>query len=431
MSLRILHVTDAAASGVLAAVTALARAQAELPGADITLAYVPRPDSPSHGAIEDLVGPNGRTLRWSRGVRGAVPALAVRTSAALARGRYDVVHLHSSRAGLIGRAAALLTGHRARTVYSPHSFAFDRSAPGSLSRRVLHGLERVGTALGDRLVLVSDTEDALARRALPGARTAVLHNRVDARAVAAHADRVRAGAERRPGAGLRIVHVGRICAQKRPGDLARIARLVRAEEIARDGAASTTFRWIGDGDRTLLDDVAAARRNPGAGPVNASASTTPDAAAPRQAPRPGTGPATGTTTPDVEVTGWLDRTALLTELAGADVMLMTTAGEGLSVAALEAQAVGLPVLAHDVTGMSDVVDDGRTGLLRPDTDALLEALRDLAADPERLRAMGAAARRHALSRFDVADLAADSLAAYRRLGIDVGAATVHLAKGTA
>jgi glycosyltransferase involved in cell wall biosynthesis len=362
MTTSILHITDASSSGVLAAVTTFARAQSLAPGMEVTFAYVPRHDSPSVARIRELAGERVRVVRWSRGPRTALPALLARIPVELLRRRADIVHLHSSRTGMIGRAAALVTGHRGRTVYSPHCFAFDRSDAGPGRRRVLTALEHVGTLLGPRLLLVSATEQQLARRTFPAARTAVLTNRVDAAALGAVP---REGRETGP---LRVVHVGRIAPQKRPREFAEIARR------HRERRPEAVFRWLGDGDRSLLG-------------------------------------------PGVEVSGWLEHEELVAELARADVLLFTTAGEGLPIAVLEAQALGLPVIAHDVTGMADVVREGRTGMLRADADGLLRALEELAVDPARRRALGEAGRAQVRDRFDLADLAEDSLAAYRQVGI--------------
>lgn len=378
MTTSVLHVTDAASSGVLAAVTTLARAQSARAGAEITLAYVPRHDSPSRDRIQAMTGPEVRVVPWARSPRTAMPALLARTLTRFAGGRDDIIHLHSSRTGMLGRLAALLTGRRGRTVYSPHCFAFDRSDATARTRGVLTGLERLGTAMAPRLLLVSEAEEELARRVLPGARTAVLRNRVDASALATVADRARGDRGAGAATGLRIAHVGRIAPQKRPGEFAALARRWRRGEQRATGTASTTFRWLGEGDRSLLADADG----------------------------------------DVEVSGWLDREALHVELARADLLLFTSAGEGMPIAVLEAQAMGVPVIAHDVTGLADVVRDGGTGVLAADGAGLFRALGELAADAPRRRAMGEAAHRRVREHFDLAPLAADSFAAYRRLGIE-------------
>src|SRR5215210_8100435 len=69
--------------------------------------------------------------------------------------------------------------------------------------------------------------------------------------------------------------------------------------------------------------------------------------------------------------------------------------------ALEAMERGRPVIATAIGGLEDIVRDGETGLLVPVAEAepLAAAMLDLARDPERVRAMGAAARVRAVERF--------------------------------
>lgn len=81
-------------------------------------------------------------------------------------------------------------------------------------------------------------------------------------------------------------------------------------------------------------------------------------------------------------------------LAGSDVFVLPTPSEGLSIAIMEAMAAALPVVATAVGGNAELVEPGRTGYLVPagDVAALAEALRVLARDPVKRRAMGRAAR---------------------------------------
>ncbi len=96
--------------------------------------------------------------------------------------------------------------------------------------------------------------------------------------------------------------------------------------------------------------------------------------------------------PRIEVLG---SAAEMEELFGwADVLLSTSRTEGLPGVVLEAAAAGRPVVATRVGGTPEVVTDGTTGILvRPgDVEGAAAALKNLAADPERRRRMGAAAR---------------------------------------
>lgn len=83
------------------------------------------------------------------------------------------------------------------------------------------------------------------------------------------------------------------------------------------------------------------------------------------------------------------------------VVLQASRSEGIAVGAMEAMARGIPVVATDVDGTSELVD-GRTGLLvEPgDVKAMARALRRLLRDPDLARALGDAGRARVLDRFD-------------------------------
>lgn len=102
---------------------------------------------------------------------------------------------------------------------------------------------------------------------------------------------------------------------------------------------------------------------------------------------------------DVVFTG--EQSDVRAALAAADVgVLVSTAVETFSLAALELMASGLPVVLSDIGGASEMVTDGENGLLFPagDTDALIAALWKLKAPGARER-MGAAARRRVVGHY--------------------------------
>lgn len=85
-----------------------------------------------------------------------------------------------------------------------------------------------------------------------------------------------------------------------------------------------------------------------------------------------------------------------------DLYVLASHREGFPRSAMEAAAMGLPIVATNIRGCRQVVDDGRTGLLVPvrDPTALARAVEALAVDPDRRREMGQAARTKAVSEFD-------------------------------
>lgn len=96
---------------------------------------------------------------------------------------------------------------------------------------------------------------------------------------------------------------------------------------------------------------------------------------------------------------WIDHQpheAMPTLMSGWDVVAISSLKESLCVAALEAAAMELPVVATDVGGLREAVRHEETGLLvEPENPrALADALVTLLEDPERRRTMGIAGRRH-------------------------------------
>lgn len=124
--------------------------------------------------------------------------------------------------------------------------------------------------------------------------------------------------------------------------------------------------------------------------------------------------------------GFLDRAALATLYASADVCVLPSSSETCGLVALEAMASGLPVIAADAGGLRESVRHGENGLLAAphDARAFADAIIELAIHAERRRALGAAARQTAVGRGVAAENAA-LLAQYARVaGLRDGKATI-------
>ncbi|CAN5762239.1 glycosyltransferase family 4 protein [soil metagenome] len=300
---------------------------------------------------------------------GAADVRAARALRALdRRGRYDLVHAHSSKAGGLVRTAL---ADRRRLVYTPHCFAFaaGRRGPEALLYRALEQALVPRTAA---IVAVADWERRLAERELRGSsgRVRLVRNGVPPCPGVEPAGELLEFADGRPLAGLVAV----LRPQKDPLGMVRAAALMgrRAPDAAR-------VAIVGNG--WLEPEVRAAVEREG---VSDSVRWFPFE-----------GPAAR-------------------YLAALDVFVLPSLWEALPVAPIEALACGVPVVATSVGGVPEVVDDGATGLLvepgRP--EALAEALEALLRDPDRRRAMGKEGRRVAAERFDVETMVRATEAVY-------------------
>ena len=301
----------------------------------------------AHGPLAGWVrtaGADHQTLNMARkpAPRDVFDLLTLRR---LARGR-DVVHLHSSKAGALGRVAALSLARRRRpsVVVTAHYWSWlvgGRWAP------VYRWIERLLARRCDTLVAVSEGEAREGRAALgASAPLRLIPNGVDRD----HFSPTGNAADRDPGAPL-VVCVGRLSHQKGQ-DVAIRALALLADRTARlrlVGAES------GGGERARLEALGASL-----------------GVADR-----------------IEWRGAVDDTA--PEFRSGDVVVAPSRWDGLSLALLEAMACGATIIASDVNGSESL---GDAGVIVPPDDpaALADRIDMLLGDAPRRRRLGEAAR---------------------------------------
>lgn len=295
------------------------------------------------------------TASFVRRVDPFADARALRAISGLMRRlRPDLVHVHSSKAGALGRAAA--RRRALPTLFTPHAWSF-LSASSAVERALWARTERLLAGDGRGIVCVSEHER------LQGVAAGVLA----------------------PGAGHVIPNGVTVPDEPAPvqrespviGTLARLSRqkgidvLLRAMAIVARRRPDVTLRIVGGGPlerelRALARRLGLERR--------------------------------------VEFLGWIDDARpLLREL---DVFVLASRWEGMPIALLEARAAGLPAVATDVGGAREVIRDGEDGWVVPREDpaALATALLDLADDRARRADWGMRARADVAARHGVGEM---------------------------
>jgi glycosyltransferase involved in cell wall biosynthesis len=333
----------------------------------------PRVRAEAHGdtsfwADLDAAGVSLRTLPMERKIASRVNLKAIGTLAHLIRNAsppVDVVHAHSAIGGVVARLAVIAAaslGNRPWVVYTPHGFAFLDGSP--IRRRAFLAVEQLLGRATDRLIGVSPTEAEVAwrRRVVPIERVVAIPNGIDPAAMPTPEDGVRARAEEKWGHGPVVITVARMTPQKDPSTWLRVAARVAATR------PDVRFVWVWGGETAM--DVRAETSRLGI------------------ADR-------------VDFVGYRADARRL--IAGASVFLLASRFEGLPYSLIEALAVGVPVVATDVTGTRDVVRHGETGLLAPagDVEGLAEHVLSLLAEPTRGAAMASAGRKDVAQRFSI------------------------------
>jgi len=286
--------------------------------------------------------------------------------------RIDILHTHLFHADLAGRPAAKLAGvpHLVNTVhvaegrFRPWQFAYARLLCESC----------------DRIVCVSETvrEFHAKRTGLPDWRYRIIRNGVDPDAYA-RSDEARRRLREQWGLGegdFLVAFVGRLDYQKGIGTL--------LGALSHLGARGSAIRTVlaGDGPKRGIVENFIAHGEGGS---------------------------------HCRLLGHVDDVRAV--LSAADVLAMPSRWEGFGLAALEAMAAGLPVVATHVPGLSEVVADGETGVLidRNDSVALADALEVLRGDPARRRRLAAAGSERARTCFHIDD----NIAAHEQLYLEL------------
>lgn len=294
----------------------------------------------------------------------------------------DVVHTHNPKPGWLGRPAARAA--RVPAVVNTVHGLYAQPTDGLALRSVVRVLER-GAATCSHTELIQNPEDTatLARWGVPKTRLVDLGNGIDLdrfdRRQAMAGDR----RELREAWGVSgetpvVVTVGRLVAEK------GFRELFEAHRRLKQNGSNHELVVVGPTEAGKADGLTDAE----------VAKAISDG---------------------VRLVGFSDEPERF--YAAADLFVLASHREGFPRAAMEASAMGLPVIATDIRGCRQVVDDGVTGLLVPAKDAagLEGALRALLNDHARRRSMGLAATQRANDRFNQQDQIDLTLETYRRL----------------
>lgn len=115
------------------------------------------------------------------------------------------------------------------------------------------------------------------------------------------------------------------------------------------------------------------------------------------------------------LTGMISYEEIPSYLAMCDIFVITSIGESFGMSTLEAMSAGLPIMGTHATGTSDLVEDGKTGLLSSDDIAAFTAkLTRLCLDKDLRKQMGTAARA-AAAKYDIDKVTKIMVAHYKRL----------------
>lgn len=214
----------------------------------------------------------------------------------------ELIHLHSSVAGGIGRIA--FANSKIPVVYTPHGYAHILMGKGGLKLKMYKWMEYILGKTNCITLTCCQSEDEVAKTLTK--RTAYIETGVNLEELSAQLDSIQPIKNKK----FTVYTLGRTCIQKQPELFNEIAQLV----------PEAHFIWIGGGE---LDHLL--------------------------------------TAPNLELTGWKPRNEALAMGKGADVFILCSLGEAIAMSLIENMYMGKLILVSNVMGNKSVIQNSKNG----------------------------------------------------------------------
>ena len=283
-----------------------------------------------------------------------------------------MIHTHTAKAGVVGRIASILSGHRSVRVHTFHGhllngyfgpgktklvilvekfLAFFTDQLLAVGKQVLEDLIEVGIGNSDKFAVMP-----------PGLQLAKVPSKPDAR--------IELGLDQNE---IYCAFIGRITQIKRPDRFLDVVAKVRADGV------KVNFIVAGAGEQLQYCQ---------------------DRVTNKELP--------------VSFLGWREDIEVV--LAAADFVILTSDNEGTPLSLIQAGMVGIPVVATNVGSTNEIIVDGQTGFLTDlSVGELAAAVTKLAENSHSRTQMGAAGKEYTLARYGVERLVKDHQDLYLRL----------------
>jgi glycosyltransferase involved in cell wall biosynthesis len=338
---KIIHVAESFAAGVYSVIADLTNSLAD--EYEVVIIYSLREETPKdfkkdfHSDIKFIKADMCRGLNPYENLKAYFNLKKI-----LKKEKPDIIHLHSSKAGFLGRIACRMNGFDMNNVYyNPHGFSFLQLNESKIRRSLFYLLEKLASRCGGTIVACSKGEY---EEALKLSNNCInINNGIDLKKIDEIIIKNKLCRESyKNNSRITIGTTGRICHQKNPRLFNQIA----------ESLPEYDFVWIGHGE--LKNQLIA---------------------------------------PNIKITGWLNKQQVIEQLLKLDIFIMTSLWEGMPVSLLEAMYLKTPVIVSNVIGNRDVIQNEVNGYVVNDLPSYVQAIDKLiTSDTEREKLIEEAAR---------------------------------------
>lgn len=314
----VLHLVEAMGGGIFTYLVELANGTSE--NYNVVIAYGIRKETPDN--YKDYFNSNVKLIKVNNFTKKLNPKKDLGACFELRKIvkeiNPDIIHMHSSKAGAIGRG--IFSGRKYKLFYTPHGYSFLMEDISKPKRRIFKLVEKI---LGKKnCITIACGQGEWEQSKTVTSKSTFISNGINLNKINSIIDSV----EHKDAGRFVVYTVGRIDHQKNPKLFNEIAE--RMPEIK--------FVWIGDGD--LRGELVS---------------------------------------PNIEVTGWVDNREVIKKALEYNVFLLTSKYEGLPISLLESMYMKKVCIVSDVVGNSDVIEHGHSGYTCNNADEFISAITEV------------------------------------------------------
>ncbi len=239
----------------------------------------------------------------------------------------DIVHLHSAKAGIIGRFA--INNKNIKMFYTPHGYSFYKLDDSKVKRSIYKCIEYIAAMYNKNCTTIACSEGEYNQAMKISNNCKYVSNGIDINKIDklyyanSNNNIFDSEFENRK---LKICTVGRIDTQKNPKVFNEVALSFPNDE----------FIWIGEGNqRNFL------------------------------------------TSSNIKITGWISNESVIEKIADCDIFLLPSLWEGLPMSLLEAMYLGKICLVSNISGNNNVIKNGVNGFICDTNEDFCEIIKEI------------------------------------------------------
>lgn len=319
---KILHIVEAFGGGVFTVLCDLLNGLTD--EYEVVVAYSLRPQTPDN--FKEYFNKNIKFIEVKNFTRSINPSKDIKAlneiKEIVKKVKPDIVHLHSSKAGILGRIG--IHDKKVKMFYNPHGFSFLKLDDSKLKRLIYWMIEKGTALINKKCTIVGCSKGEYEEAKKLNKNSICINNGINIEKLKEETKELKE--KEIDHKHLKVCTVGRIGFQKNPKIFNEIAKSLPELE----------FTWIGDGE--LREEL---------------------------------------TSPNIIITGWKERKEVLKILNDNDIFILPSLWEGLPISLLEAMYMKKLCIVNDVIGNRDVIENEKNGFIAENFEQYIKVINDI------------------------------------------------------